>query len=106
MGGRRKGDLSPARLDREWPHQVMLPGSRVVGRTQGEEIEAFCKARSAGPLHHAVVISDVWHVVYCFSQPEDVEAFRERFGGEPFDPAKRGRGRHWLHYYPDGRERK
>jgi hypothetical protein len=65
MGGRRKGDVSPARLDREWPHQVMLPGPRVVGRVQGEEIKAFCKGRSA----------------------------------------VRGRGRHWLHYYPDGKRR-
>lgn len=100
MGGRRKGDLSPARLDREWPHQVMLPESLVVGRTQHEEIDVFCRSRSGAPRHHAVVVGGIWHVVFCFALPEDAEAFREHFGGEPFDPTRRGRGHQWLHYRP------
>ncbi len=37
-----------------------------------------------------MVIGDIWHIVHCFAVPEDATAFAERFGGVPFDPAKRG----------------
>ncbi|MCW5686559.1 MAG: hypothetical protein KIT85_19360 [Pseudolabrys sp.] len=31
----------------------------------------------------------MWYNVYCFAKPEQAEAFRQRFGGKPFDPKKR-----------------
>lgn len=38
---RRKGELSPARVDREWPHQIIRPASE--GLTQNyNAIHAFC----------------------------------------------------------------
>jgi hypothetical protein len=92
MGGRRKGEVSPAQLDREWPHQGALPRSRCVGRQQGEQLKASCKGLSLGPRRHAVVIDDIWHNVFCFAKPDDAAAFRERFGGVTFDPKRRARG--------------
>ena len=80
------------------PANSRNPGSRCVGRLRGEDIEAFCKELSHRPRRHAVVINDIWHDVFCFVKPEDAAAFREHFGGVTFDPKRRGRGHHWLHY--------
>jgi hypothetical protein len=33
--------------------------------------------------------------VFCFAESADAEKFRARFGGEIFDPARRGCGRRW-----------
>jgi hypothetical protein len=30
---RRKGELSPSRVDREWSHEIMLPADDVNGQT-------------------------------------------------------------------------
>jgi len=39
---RRKGELSPAGIDRSWPHQVVLP-ARFCERGGYNEIHEFCK---------------------------------------------------------------
>jgi hypothetical protein len=40
---RRKGELSPAGIDRGWPHQVVLP-ARFSQRGSGyQEIHDFCR---------------------------------------------------------------
>ena len=39
---RRKGELSPAGIDRGWPHQVALP-ARFCERGGYQEIHEFCK---------------------------------------------------------------
>ena len=36
-----------------------------------------------------------WFNVYCFAEAIDTEKFMQRFGGEKFDPARRGKGRAW-----------
>jgi len=56
---RRKGELSPAAIDRDWPHHVVLPAAR-----------------------HAVRDN-----VYCFADPADAEKFKQRFGAERFNPS-------------------
>lgn len=93
--GRRKGELSKARLDREWPHQVMLPANRCSGEWY-PLMHAFCLHLSLAPRHHSLVRNDEWHLVFCFAVKEHAEIFRERFSGEHFDPATRGRGRDWA----------
>jgi hypothetical protein len=92
---RRKGELSPSGIDREWPYQIALPASACEGGGY-MEIHEFCKKLSLCPRGHAVVHEDEWFNVYCFAKPEDAEKFREHFGGERFDPSKRGKGRNWA----------
>jgi hypothetical protein len=38
---------------------------------------------------------DRWRLVYCSGDAAHAELFREKFGGETFDPKARGRGRNW-----------
>jgi hypothetical protein len=46
----------------------------------------------------AVSIAILLRNVYCFAKPEDAEKFMQRFGGEKFDPARRGKGRNWSEW--------
>lgn len=43
---------------------------------------------------------DQWHHVYCFAEREHAEKFQARFGGEWFDPTRRGRGNSWMKVKP------
>jgi hypothetical protein len=86
----RKGELSPAAIDRNWQHQVVLPARACEGE--------FCKDLSLCNRGHAVRHDNEWYHVYCFSEPDDAEKFKQRFGGEKFNPNQRGRGRHWARW--------
>ena len=50
---RRKGELSPAVIDRGWPHQVALPASASVGGGY-KAIHKFCKDLTLRPRRHSV----------------------------------------------------
>jgi len=95
---RRKGELSPAGIDRGWPHQVALPADECRG-THFRTLHAFCIGLSLCPRGHSVFHDDRWWQVFCFAEGADADAFRARFGGERFDPAQRGRGRNWARWH-------
>ena len=90
---RRKGELSPAMVDRGWPHQIALPADRVAGNTA--TIHAFCHNLSLCPRGHSVRYQHRDYVVFCFADPAHAERFCAHFDGEPFDPRDRGRGTRW-----------
>ena len=98
---RRKGELSPAAIDRDWPHQVVLPARACEGGGYNE-IHEFCKDLTLCTRGHALCHDNEWHHVYCFSDPADAEKFKRRFGGERFDPSQRGRGRSWWRWRKSG----
>jgi hypothetical protein len=91
---RRKGEYSKSRLDREFPHQVIVSADRCTGANSAV-IESLCKTLTLGPRHHSVFHQDRWHLVYCFADAAHAELFLEKFGGETFDPKARGRGMNW-----------
>jgi hypothetical protein len=93
----RKGELSPAAVDRGWPHQVALPEPQATG-ARHEIIRAFCKDLSLCPRGHAVHHDDQWWQVFCFAEQEHAEKFMQRFGGEKFDPRRRGKGSNWARW--------
>ena len=72
---RRKGELSPSRVDREWPHQIMLPADECLGQ-QYKVIAEFCANLSLCPRGHTVVVSDRWQRVFCFAKKADAEKFQ------------------------------
>src|SRR5271154_2947835 len=69
---RRKGELSPAAIDRGWPHQIVLPARRCEGGGY-EEIHEFCKNLTLCSRGHAVFHDREW-------PPEEIAAFRRQFG--------------------------
>jgi hypothetical protein len=94
----RKGELSPAAVDRGWPHQVALPASACEDGGY-KTIHDFCKdlslCRRGG---HCVRHDEQWFNVYCFAEAADAEKFMARFGGERFDPRQRGKGSNWMRW--------
>lgn len=94
---RRKGELSPAAIDRGWPYQVALPASACEGGGY-KLIHDFCKDLTLCPRGHSVVYEDDWYIVYCFAEAADAEKFMKQFAGEKFDPSQRGKGRNWANW--------
>lgn len=93
--GRRKGELSNGTINREFPHHVMVLASAVAGNAGGARLDAALQGLSVCGRHHSVFKDDQWHTVFCFSDKTHTGLFRERFGGEVFDPSSRGRGHRW-----------
>lgn len=80
----RKGELSPAMVDRGWPYQVALP-ARVSQGGGYQAICAFCNDLSLCPRGHSVFHDGQWFNVYCFAERADAEKLMQKFGGETFD---------------------
>lgn len=85
----RKGELTSAGIDREWPHQVALPAEAMIGKNV-MIIDRFCRGLSICPRHHNFRLADgKEYFVYCFATLGDADYFRIYFGGEPMTPETR-----------------
>ena len=60
------------------------------------ELHEFCRDLTLCSRGHALYNDGQWFHVYCFKEVADMQEFMERFGGEKFDPAERGRGTNWA----------
>jgi hypothetical protein len=85
---RRKGELSQAGIDRQFPNQVALP-SRVTEGAVLTDVIDFGRNRSMAPLRPCFVRNSEYWTVWCFADRQDAEAFQQRFGGEFMAPADR-----------------
>jgi hypothetical protein len=88
---RRKGELSAASIDHDWPHQVVIP-ARLCERDGYNEIHEFCRDLTLCSRDHSLHHDGQWFHVYCFEELVDAQKFKERFGGETFNSVERGRG--------------
>lgn len=77
----RKGELSKAAINRDWPHQVALSAEYVRGR-QYIILHRFCRGLSVCPRHRSFRRDDKEYVVYCFSERSDAQYFAMHFDGE------------------------
>ena len=84
----RRGELSKATIDRDWPHQVALPAYRCTGGNF-MTIHLFCENLSLCPRGHSYYRDGMDMNVFCFAERAHAEQFRERFGGEFMDPRDR-----------------
>jgi hypothetical protein len=83
---RRKGELSNAGIDRQWPHQVALKAP--LGKRLPEILE-FCRRRDAAPRQPSFRRGDEDWVCIAFKDEADAQEFLSRFGGHPMDPKDR-----------------
>ncbi|TAY13844.1 hypothetical protein ELH96_19730 [Rhizobium leguminosarum] len=95
---RRKGELTPAAIDRGWPFQVALPAELSKGKL-GEEQALYCNRLMRCSRGHTVFHEDQHYNIHCFATKVGAEAFMAKYGGEWFDPRDRGRGADWNKWF-------
>jgi hypothetical protein len=91
---KRKGELSPARIDRDWRHQIVLKANDCTEQSD-MAMREFCTELSLCPRGHSYVENDLWMRVFCFAEKAHAETFQARFGGAWFDLARRRAGPGW-----------
>jgi hypothetical protein len=76
---RRKGELSPGRVNRAG--RIVLKANVCTGQND-TAMRAFCADLSLCPRGHSYVDIDAWMRVFCFAEKAHAEKFQARFGGE------------------------
>ena len=84
----RKGELSRATIDREWPHQVALRREKCT-REHYWPVHNFCERLSLCPRGHAFQRNSEWYDVFCFAEKEHADQFSAQFNGEYMTPQTR-----------------
>ncbi len=83
--GRRKGELTPSRIDREYPHQVEIEVPHMGLGNRLNEMHDFCRQRGFDVKGHGGTRAAEGRVVdlsyWCFATPEVAEEFWRAFGG-------------------------
>ena len=85
----RKGELSRATIDRNWPHQLALSADFLRGKNC-IIVERFCGGLSVCPRNRKYWRDGKEHVAYCFTERRDAEFVQMHFGGEFIDPRNLG----------------
>ncbi len=78
---RRKGELSTIGMDWDYPHQVVILGTRLRG-SGGVIIDRFSRGLSVCPRHHRYLDNSEEYYVYCFKDAKDAQYFAHHLGGE------------------------
>lgn len=89
---KRKGELSLAVIDRNWPFQVALH-AEIYTDTQFVRLHDLGHSLSAAPMWRHVIKKEAtgYEAAYnliCFARKEDAETFIDQVGGYHFDPAR------------------
>ena len=85
----RKGELTKARINRDWPHQLALPVEVATGKAY-TILDRFCRGLSVCPRQQHYWRDGVEHIAYCFRERSDAEYVQVYFGGEFVDPSALG----------------
>jgi hypothetical protein len=78
---RARGQPSCSLLDREYPHQVLVPAVIVSGKVV-DGVIAFHSKLSIPNKTRSIRKDDEWHKLYCFAAADHAKLFHVMFGGE------------------------
>lgn len=92
---RRKGELSPAGVDRGWPFQVAVPESKMRTRPFSEWQQSKDRLNACLRGHTVRYEDEHWYVV-CFAELEAARSFKAEWDGVNFDPVDRGKKTWWV----------
>jgi len=81
---RARGQPSRTAINREFPHQVIVPAKSVSGRELDRVIK-FHDKLSVPIKSRSAFQNDDWYAIYCFAEKEHALAFRLAFGGTLID---------------------
>jgi hypothetical protein len=81
-GHETQGRDHASQIKRHWPHHVALPADKVRGVMNSHIVWSFAATLSAAPRPYSLRRDDGDFVVFCFTKPEDAQAFAMRFDGE------------------------
>ena len=95
----RKGELTKARINRDWPHQLALPVEVATGKNY-TILDRFCRGLSVCPRQQHYWRDGVEHIAYCFRERSDAEYVQVYFGGESVDPNDLGRWSRLNRHHP------
>lgn len=85
----RKGELSRATIDREWPHQLAFSAEFVAGKNC-IVIDRFCRGLSVCSRTRNYWRDRKEYIAYCFAERSDAEYLQMHLGGEFVDPTNLG----------------
>jgi hypothetical protein len=85
----RKGELSRATINREWPHQLALSAEYLRGKNR-IIVQRFCNGLSVCSRNRKYWRDREEYVAYCFADRSDAEFVQMHFGGEFVDPNNLG----------------
>jgi hypothetical protein len=88
---RHRGEITRARLDREWPHNVALPAEALRGAVNSTPIYVLAKELAGEPRRYRLERDSDEFVVFCFVTAEAAQMFHARFGGEVLPVAEKTR---------------
>jgi hypothetical protein len=77
---RARGQSSRTLLNREYPHQILVPSWNVRGK-MFKKVDAFHVQIGAPLKKRSIFKNDSWYELYCFAQRHDADSFQELFGG-------------------------
>jgi len=83
--------LTLSTINRGWPHQIALLKALSEGSLADEQA-LYCNRLLRCSVIPSVTSNGQIFKIHCFATRAGASAFMSKFGGEWFDPARRGRG--------------
>jgi hypothetical protein len=85
MMTRARGQSSRRLLERDYPHQVLVPAETVRGKTL-DRVIAFHSNLGISTRISSIRKEDAWYSLFRFADPNHAKLFQVMFGGDLIQP--------------------